>query len=600
MSCTRVGRQIGCWGAIATALFLLAPVGASAATEKVTWITDPASQCSTSNPFKVIGESIRWYGGCQDGRLHGSGTLIWYQDGQEKERNSGVFRNGEFSGEVITTFPDGQIIVGNYREGIRHGMFTIIRADGQHFRAVYNRGKGETNRGMTAAEIADWQKERAARAAANAPAPRAEPQVAAVQTPIQAAPARPVIQQPSRRIEPPATRAPTAKLSSDPSTPKLSNTAPTVAALKPTPEEEGLLDTTLKVLNPLNWYDAVVGFIGFDEEPRPVEKVLPAPKEEALVAARQPKVATPTPHLTSARATVATQARPAPRQVARAQRPQVSRPSARQAVRRPAPVVAANEQFRQRPAIFSDETGGKWYDMNRFLSEPHPFEATPSGKSWPGARSAFVPAARRIGSAIPSAVQQPGVGAAKALLGQAVRLEQQSRPTKADTVYEQVVSLYPTSPSAAVARQRISLLRTRARELPPVIVTARRDPPASIPQTLRPDDGGRVVAINSPLAPGFRHQDDPNKPAYLRIYESDWIGKSVCSRSGLYDENANWCGVVQRDDGGHLVVTIRDVTLDAFGMIGITRSRCTGGAFLNWFSRGSTVRVPKQCMAVKG
>ena len=55
-------------------------------------------------------------------------------------RNVGNFRAGEFHGEVLTTYPDGQAIYGRYVDGRRDGTFVIIRIDGSHVEASYRDG----------------------------------------------------------------------------------------------------------------------------------------------------------------------------------------------------------------------------------------------------------------------------------------------------------------------------------------------------------------------------------------------------------------------------------------------------------------------------
>lgn len=68
-------------------------------------ITDPASNCATSNPFPKGNERITWTGGCRNGLLDGQGVLTWYRDDAMTERNEGTFRAGELHGEATTTFP---------------------------------------------------------------------------------------------------------------------------------------------------------------------------------------------------------------------------------------------------------------------------------------------------------------------------------------------------------------------------------------------------------------------------------------------------------------------------------------------------------------
>jgi hypothetical protein len=75
---------------------------------------------------------------------------------------------------------------------------------------------------------------------------------------------------------------------------------------------------------------------------------------------------------------------------------------------------------------------------------------------------------------------------------------------------------------------------------------------------------------------------------------------NVCTQKGLYDKEARWCGIVRADDGKRLAVEVRDVVLPRFGSWSIDASTCTGGTSINWFSKGSMVRVPRACMEIKG
>ena len=120
------------------------------------WIVDGVSGCATSNPQPMAGESIRWFGSCGNGKLGGQGTLIWYRDGREVERNEGGFRGGELHGEVVTTFDDGGYIVGEYVDGQRNGNFIIRRPDGSYLHTIYEDGKLSARLTTSAAEIDAW------------------------------------------------------------------------------------------------------------------------------------------------------------------------------------------------------------------------------------------------------------------------------------------------------------------------------------------------------------------------------------------------------------------------------------------------------------
>ncbi|HBC54449.1 MAG TPA: hypothetical protein DCZ06_09325, partial [Alphaproteobacteria bacterium] len=104
-------------------------------------IRDRVTGCGTSNPFPAEGESIRWYGSCQDGLLSGHGTLIWYQNGQETQRNEGTFWAGEMHGPITTTYPDRTQLIGTYQAGTRNGQFMTFRTDGSHTVSIFDRGQ---------------------------------------------------------------------------------------------------------------------------------------------------------------------------------------------------------------------------------------------------------------------------------------------------------------------------------------------------------------------------------------------------------------------------------------------------------------------------
>ena len=107
-------------------------------------IADPATGCATSNPYPEGpdgSESIRWNGACQDGLLSGYGTLVWYRDGAETERNEGMFWSGELHGPATTSYPDGTRILGTYNVGQRNGQFMSFRPDGGHTDSEFSAGR---------------------------------------------------------------------------------------------------------------------------------------------------------------------------------------------------------------------------------------------------------------------------------------------------------------------------------------------------------------------------------------------------------------------------------------------------------------------------
>lgn len=172
------------WPAGATTAFVLAAgalgIGlAGTPTFAAVWVKDAQSGCATSNPFPNPNESIRWFGNCRDGKLDGRGTLVWYRDGNETERNEGTFKDGEMDGYVVTTYPEGYVVHGQYAKGQRHGQFMTIRGSTDYVRAIYYNGALSSQARLSPQEIADWTRRGGPVLIANAPppdAPAAKPQ----------------------------------------------------------------------------------------------------------------------------------------------------------------------------------------------------------------------------------------------------------------------------------------------------------------------------------------------------------------------------------------------------------------------------------------
>jgi hypothetical protein len=181
-------------------------------------------------------------------------------------------------------------------------------------------------------------------------------------------------------------------------------------------------------------------------------------------------------------------------------------------------------------------------------------------------------------AALPAA---PGVPSpdADALFTEAYQYERAGQPLEAARRYDRLLMTYPSAPSALLANARLTQLRGGGT---PLTVTA--TPAATVAAGAR-----RVVPVNAPssLNPSL-------------VADSPALYRTVCTRDGLYESNAGWCGVVTGVEPAHFRIEVRRIHLRGFLNIGITRSACTGNTFLNWFSRGAQVRVPQQCMTFQG
>ncbi len=190
---------------------------------------------------------------------------------------------------------------------------------------------------------------------------------------------------------------------------------------------------------------------------------------------------------------------------------------------------------------------------------------------------------------------------ADGLFTRAYRAEQAGDFVGAEALYERIIVKYPSAASARLANDRLNGLRTWVTARPASITQPQPEaiaPPTNTEYIVIGDDK-RVITVNSPVPARNLRPDGTSQAGISQIYNSEILNKRVCSRKELYEDGANWCGMVRRDDGSHLVIEVRDVNLKSFGQIGIGRSTCTGGTFLNWFSKGTTLRVPRNCMDFK-
>ncbi len=716
------------------------------------WIKDPGNGCATSNPFPNPNESIRWFGSCRDGKLDGRGTLTWYRDGAETERNEGTFKDGELDGFATTRALEGYVVYGQYKRGIRHGQFMTVRNTGDHIKATYLNGQLVSQSKLTPQEVLEWNRNGGPQLIAKAPQPpedaRAEGAPAEEEPPITGrtavaspsrllapphkgaartgaekplpgagtvkpsgnftfgtqvaeaiappdappAPAAPRAAAPPKAEPPPVQTAapqppappvpavaapryelgtqvagaiaqPTTLAATAPSMPSLPaagialsgyalHTAPTPAAAAPVapqvaapvaaPPAAPAPAPSAPVAAPAPPLTAsqianlpVATPIGAAPQARPAAPAsaapppaLPAslqPAPQPLVASTMPPgpvgIAPPGPTVSSAAAgrrppwmagaasepvplsnAPVTGATPPPlptsgltgaaAPLAGPPTPYVPQPYKPQAQPAPPPVAvdmsptAASRQYlaAREQAMQIAET----QPMQALLS----YRAMQSGSFYPP--PVAPPAATPAPAASPSttAVAAPG-GSPETLFNQAYKLEMSGRFREAEQTYEQIMLSYSSTQTAMLANERLNGIRRNTRDMGVRIAERERE--------------NRVVAINEPRTlprhgQGAQagHGGDAGAGDVKGGMVPNLTGLAVCSQSGLYESDSRWCGQVLADDGVRLSVEVRDIILPGFGSIGIGSSKCTGGQTLNWFSKGSVVRVPRSCMELKG
>jgi hypothetical protein len=703
--------SIRAWtGAIAAAVFA-AGLAAPAVSRAAEWIKDPQTGCATTNPFPNPSESIRWSGACADGKLEGRGTLVWYRNGVETERNDGTFRLGEMEGYAVTRYPDGNVVHGQYRQGQRHGSFMTVRAGGEYVSASYADGRLTAQRRLTAAEARDWERRGGAQQIAQA----AVPETAAIPSappPAASEPAtgRTAVASPSRVLPPPpkpaeapgkplASASPAAKPrgnftlgtqvaeaigSGDSAPPQpIAQQPPTPRPITPSaaPPQRAAAAPSLPTLPQFSLgsqvQDAIAGpstlaatapsaptvaanlpALPAQYAPQPIPQATQQAGQQAPVQAAQmapmqaaqmapvqartqaPPQAVETPGPPRGIPTAITQRRP-PWMGAGAGDPialgpalpghtppplpptpmaaaaplpmgggyQAQAPAAPPPAAQPYPTGAAEISPAEASRLYLAARESGTLPGQQTAALPSYRALAPASPYAPGQQPAPASPAQPVASPPPVAMPGGGLYAAagpEALFKQGYQLEMSGRFREAEQTYEQVMMNHSNTQTAMLANERLNGLRRFTRETGVRI--------AGQPGAERQS---QVVAVNEPrLLPGHAPQDPAyNLPPPLSTggagagatagetgggTAQNLTNMTVCTQKGLYDKEARWCGIVRADDGRRLAVEVRDVILPRFGSWSIDASTCTGGTSINWFSKGSMVRVPRQCMELKG
>jgi hypothetical protein len=661
----------------------LAVIMAAAPGWATLWVKDPQSGCATTNPFPNPNESIRWFGNCRDGKLDGRGTLVWYRDGVETERNEGSFKEGELDGYAVTKYPEGYVVHGQYRRGQRHGQFMTIRG-GDYIRATYYNGGLVSQSRLTAEEAADWNRRGGPRLIADAPPPAEPPKVAAPAA-EPAATGRTAVASPSRQLPP----APKPAAAPSPAPKPAAAVAAAAPAPAGAPAGTGTFILGTQVIEAITppAEAATAAGVAVGTGAAAAAATMAAPPAVANAPAAKPAERDPGgfylagPSLTSPPLPGSAASKPKPAPQPASTRYQLAAPASPAPSLPPSAPTAASIASPTLPGLPNVATGqvaanpqqatGAQAPVATATRRPPwmaPGSADPvivSGAPVPGqtppplpptamagaaplagppqpyvppvytppadtsptaasrqylalreaAETAYqmnaLPSYRALQPSAPPAVPglsppaQPGLamhpsGSPEAMFQQAYRLEMSGRFREAEQAYEQIILSQSNTQTAMLANERLNGIRRNTRDFGVRIADQR--PAAGERQSA-------VIAVNEPRNLPRYAQATGAQPVQIGDsgagdagggMTANLTGLSVCTQRGLYDKDSRWCGVVLADDGARLSVEVRDVLLPGFGNIGIGSSKCTGGTFINWFSKGSMVRVPRSCMELKG
>ena len=611
------------------------------------WIIDPAANCGTSNPFSTGRETISWSAKCLRGRIHGPGTLIWFENGIETERDEGTFRSGELHGDAVVKLANKTIVFGNYKDGVRHGEFMVVAPEGSYVQSVYAEGELLAQKRLGRDEIKAWREarkgdqrvatllvERPAREA-DAPTPAlasrtlgAEPRPVDPLLVPTATVARPIVLPLAVESAPPspAEVAPGPLAVAIPKTAVTSVSAQSAAGFTPSFQRTSFETSFARVVAApipgginLVGVEATLNAEAFSET-RIINQILNAvppqplplldytgsmPEFRPLNPASEPAVRAGAPRLP-------------------AKLVQGSGPASRVGV-----IPLNSEPIRLRaPRAANDPSPALGFTR---LSDAVPIAAEPPVPSAPMAGTADTSEEQRLAINLAGADIRD---ATKLILGDVLKLRfsidadvtgkvnigaPSNLPTSLllpwlrDALHANTADLVATPdgyrvyalataiaapntlPTLAPPAQAESLFvrgRTLEREGRDIEAVqayselARRYAGAALAQIATE----RLSAINTRAATPRRE---------VGLAGASMLGAYLCSKQGYYPNQAKWCGFVRSEDDDAVEVEVRELTYNGLLAIGFRANACTGGEFIGPTAHGKSVFVPRSCVEAR-
>jgi hypothetical protein len=620
------------------------------------WIIDPAANCGTSNPFATGRETISWSGKCLRGRLHGPGTLIWFENGFETERDEGTFRNGEMHGDAVVTLANKTVIFGNYKDGVRHGEFMVVTPDGNYLQGIYADGELIEQRRLNRDEIKRWREarkgdQRLASITVEVPAreerPAAEPAMAAAAPPTPAAPAATaavaaVPPAPVAALPAPTALAPTAVAAAVPAAPPLLPVRiPATPFIGPLGLSDPYTPLPFPVTAALSGATSVAA-LPFDPALAPLVRV---DGRSVALATRIPGGINLAPDLVAGDAgpqfaetrilTSLLQPSPMLRAGAGPARPRSATPVQASQTQATRGVPLADEPIVLRPP-------GSAAPAGKLKLRPPPER---SGAGFvPPAASTGEPAAAAPAPA-PAAVPERRVAlslagadirdATKLILGDILNVRYSIDPavrgavsvgTPPDLATSMLVPWLRTALQANAADLVVTPQGYRVYALASAAAAAGTLPTLAPPPQAESQfvhayalerDGrdAEAAPVYAALAANFpgsalatmagerlaalnQRLDAPRRETRLPA-QTSMVGAYLCSRRGYYPNQSKWCGFVRGEDGDALRVEVREIAYNGLLAIGFRATACTGGEFIGPTSHGKLVTVPRNCLEAR-
>ena len=109
------------------------------------WILDPGTNCKVHTNCYSPTKTIKWSGGCVDGKAEGYGTVEWYENGKLIIRTTGGFEKGKLEGQGKDEWFDGpfkgDVYDGEFKNNVQHGKGHAKYGNGEIYIGEYKCGK---------------------------------------------------------------------------------------------------------------------------------------------------------------------------------------------------------------------------------------------------------------------------------------------------------------------------------------------------------------------------------------------------------------------------------------------------------------------------
>lgn len=129
-------------------LLLTTSIFGVAQTLKDEWVVSIDNKCKILDPYFSDGVTMKWEGGCLDGKANGYGVLTKFSNGEYESTFEGNYKNGVREGAGKFTHKDGSVAVGNFIDGQLMGYGSRTSEEGNKYEGEFvnyrQHGKGKS------------------------------------------------------------------------------------------------------------------------------------------------------------------------------------------------------------------------------------------------------------------------------------------------------------------------------------------------------------------------------------------------------------------------------------------------------------------------